>query len=259
MITEALLEMHYHHAIVKAFESVYGAKFLRILKPSPQREVWVGFDQGWARTTMSSDTLFEELRSAIADERKQLEDFYLGYFLQFKRVEEMVRKSPYMPTSYDTPYYRAELSVTPNENTGLSQHETLVRLCNVEGAQVSYVCPMLFSENDVWVEPNTEELVFMDVSSAPKGWATNERHFVTFQDTAGSDAMWASEPTPGKAISFDAWVSNEETKPPKLTGEEVVQLITAAKKELSPAGGDDVSPTSLPPSFSLVRLGVNPD
>src|SRR5437870_3103260 len=39
-ITEALLEMHFHRAILAAFEGVFGARFLRLLKPSPQREAW---------------------------------------------------------------------------------------------------------------------------------------------------------------------------------------------------------------------------
>jgi hypothetical protein len=46
-ITEALLEMHFHRAMVECFSRVFGARFLRLLKPSSQREVWIDFDQGW--------------------------------------------------------------------------------------------------------------------------------------------------------------------------------------------------------------------
>jgi len=33
-VTEALLELHYHRAIVDTFTDVLGARFLRMLKPS---------------------------------------------------------------------------------------------------------------------------------------------------------------------------------------------------------------------------------
>ncbi|MBD2296857.1 hypothetical protein H6G06_26120 [Anabaena sphaerica FACHB-251] len=42
--------MHFHRAIVKNYEKRFGAKFLRLLKPSPQKEAWVGFDQGWTKS-----------------------------------------------------------------------------------------------------------------------------------------------------------------------------------------------------------------
>ena len=43
-ITEALLELHYHRAIVDLFAHFFGAGFMRMLKPSTQQEMWVGFD-----------------------------------------------------------------------------------------------------------------------------------------------------------------------------------------------------------------------
>ena len=39
-VTEALLELHYHRAIVDTFTDVSGARFLRMLKPSTRQEVW---------------------------------------------------------------------------------------------------------------------------------------------------------------------------------------------------------------------------
>lgn len=46
-VVEALLEMHYHPAIVQMFAQTFGARFLRLFKPSTRTEAWVGFDQGW--------------------------------------------------------------------------------------------------------------------------------------------------------------------------------------------------------------------
>lgn len=45
-INESLLEMHYHRAIVECFTQIYGARYLRLFKPSSRLEAWVGFDQG---------------------------------------------------------------------------------------------------------------------------------------------------------------------------------------------------------------------
>lgn len=65
IITEALLEMHFYQAQAKHFETVFGANFLRILKPTTQQEAWVGFDQGWVRTSVSTGELLDYLKDAI--------------------------------------------------------------------------------------------------------------------------------------------------------------------------------------------------
>jgi hypothetical protein len=52
--------MHYHRALVDLFSGMYGQGFVKILKPSPQKEAWVGFDQGWARMSVSEEELIIE-------------------------------------------------------------------------------------------------------------------------------------------------------------------------------------------------------
>jgi len=64
IITEALLEMHYHRGMIDLFQGVFGARMLKLLKPSPQQEAWVGFDQGWAATSLSTADLFASLRQS---------------------------------------------------------------------------------------------------------------------------------------------------------------------------------------------------
>ena len=67
-ITEALLEMHYHCAPIDLFAGYFGARFLRLLKPSTIREAWVGFDQGWVRTELEGSELLSQLRGALSSE-----------------------------------------------------------------------------------------------------------------------------------------------------------------------------------------------
>src|SRR5262245_37654817 len=143
-ITEALLELHYHRAIVDTFAAVFGVPFLRMLKPSTQQEAWVGFDQGWVHTSISNADLYAALASTISVGGSQVQAFHLGYFLQFKVVHTLLRRSHLAPTTFRSPYFRSELSVWPNASTGLSQHETLRRLAAIEGALVYYACPLLF-------------------------------------------------------------------------------------------------------------------
>ncbi len=119
-ITETLLEMHFHRAIVKCFEDTFGAKFLRLLKPSTQMEAWVGFDQGWSRTKLTNADLFSQLKSSIAAGSTAVDKFFLGYFMQFKAVQEMRRLSKYAPATFSAPYLRVELSLEDNPTTGLS-------------------------------------------------------------------------------------------------------------------------------------------
>ena len=81
-VTETLLEMHFHRAIVKCFEDTFGAKFLRLLKPSTKSEAWVGFDQGWTRTTLTNAELFDQLKTTIASGATSVNAFYFGYFMR---------------------------------------------------------------------------------------------------------------------------------------------------------------------------------
>src|SRR4028119_1219889 len=157
-INEALLEMHFHSAVVAHFSNLYGAEFLRILKPVPQKEVWVGFDQGWVYTTVSNEILLNQLKSAIETNATSVSNLYIGYFLQFKVVQRMMSKSKLKPDIYSTPYFRSELSLERNKNSGMSQHETLIRLSDVTNASVSYACGMLFDLDEIYRPPNLAKL-----------------------------------------------------------------------------------------------------
>lgn len=167
VLTEALMEMHFHYAIKDMFESVFGARFLRLLKPSQQREAWVGFDQGWVRTSVSSTEFYNDLKDKIRAEAAE-ENFYLGYFFQFKIVNKIRRSSSIKPPTYTVPYYRVELSLGANQTTGLSQHETLLRLSNIRSAQVYYACPMIFNLDEIYNEPDLNKLAMVPISSSPK-------------------------------------------------------------------------------------------
>ena len=93
-VTEALLEMYYLRAIADLFAQFYGVPFLRLLKPSARQEAWVGFDQGWvAYAPQSTQQLYAKLGETIKAGARQVEGFYVGYFMQFKVLREMVRRS----------------------------------------------------------------------------------------------------------------------------------------------------------------------
>lgn len=237
-VTEALLESYFFSAQVKHFEKVFGANFLRVLKPSPQKEAWVGFDQGWARMSVSREELLDHLKVAIQSRATSVRSFYLGYFLQFKTVQRVSRRSRHIPRGYSIPYLRSELSLQPNKTTRLSQHETLLRLSRINYASVNYACAMLFDLDEVYAEPDLNRLRCVDLLTAPTGWATNEPHFITFRTEDDSAPLWCSQPVGGKSLPFKEWASpDSKTSPKKLTAEEMTNFIETTYKEVTSMAG----------------------
>lgn len=227
ILCESLLEMHFHHAIVDYFRGKYGARFLKLIKPSTNREAWVGFDQGWVKTTMTQDEVLRELQDAIHNHNPSPAGFYLGYFLQFKRVEQMMRRSIYTPPGWLYPCLRSELSLEINPQTGLSQHQTLIALSGVNNASVAYACPMIFDLDEIYDLPNLDLLRMVDVASSPKTFKADERHFIAFKSITDVSPVWLSKPIPAKSMGFKEWAT-EPTGPSKMSGEDVVLLIENA-------------------------------
>lgn len=233
MIGETLLEMHFHAPLIDLFEQTFGTMFLRIIKPSPNRECWVGFDQGWFRSDLSEKQLYDELKSTLKVNGQEVEKLYLAYFFQFKIVHELNRKSKLMSENYSTPYYRSELDLTPNNNTGISQHETLLKLINIKNCQVYYACGMLFESIELYDRPvDLDKLVFIPVKDSPTGWTTNQRHFLVFQDKLGNDMKWCSKPIDGRALPINIVVSQDQGIR-LLTAEELTELIANVRVTIS--------------------------
>jgi len=270
MITEALLEMHFHRAIVDHFIGVFGANFLRLLKPSTRQEAWVGFDQGWVHTTLTTEQLFSELRQAIQSQAFYIDHFYLGYFLQFKIVQRITRQSRLMPSNYTVPYFRSELSLRPNPGTGLSQHETLLRLSDINSTSVCYACAMLFELDEIYEIPDLSRLRCVDVLSSPTGWATNDRHFIAFQGETDPVPLWSSEPVRGEAFGFKEWASpDSKIGPRKLSPQQVIELMEDAVSRIRRAPREPQLPlferkvrepaNLLPDSFTIIEFGTPAD
>ncbi|WP_414545292.1 hypothetical protein [Nostoc sp. CCY0012] len=256
--------MHFHRAIIKRYEKLFGAKVLRLLKPSPQKEAWVGFDQGWTKSDLSEQDLFMQLRSAVSNSSSKLSKFYYGEFLQFKIVEVITRKSKNLPNGFTTPYYRSALSLKPNKLTNKSQHETLCRLSQINGAKVYYACTMIFDQDKLWEEPNLNSLRLVDVETAPNGWLTTESHYIVFQQPNTPNPIWCSDPVPGSALAFGEHLELEnQPSRLRLSGEQTISLINStvdalrseyegefSQRELFP----DVT-RYLPDSMSLYEFG----
>jgi hypothetical protein len=255
-IVEALLEMHYHHAIVELFAQFFGARFLRMFKPSTQQEAWVGFDQGWvAAPSLSNEQLAERLSGAIKIGEQQIQQFYVGYFLQFKVLHEMSRRSRYAP-SYSAPYLRSELSLFPNPSSGLSQHETLLRLSRVHNAFVYYACPRLFDLDEIYDPPDLSTVEIVDVSQAPAGWLPTERHFLAFRKSSLPSPQWLSEPIEAKSFACSEWVTNRNLAPSRRSGAEIVTLIQDCTSALSRTIDHDVGPRKIPQSFTILEFRI---
>ncbi len=265
VITEALLEMHYHRALVDLFANHYGAMFLQLVKPSAVREAWVGFDQGWVRTTLTQSDLLNQLRGVLASQGSIVPKFYVGYFMQFKPVVRISKRGSNCPGTYTAPYYRVALSLKPNRTTGLSQHETLLRLTKVTNSDVTYACPMLFDHDRLYEPPDLDALRIVEVATAPAGWATNQSHFITFQTPDDPNPQWMSEPEPAKVYAVPEWLHSSTRSLPKLTGDQVADLIEAVQRELPSADRKafreerDTMSHRIPACFSVVEFGSAED
>ena len=224
-LTEALLEMHFHSALVDYFTKKYGARQLKLIKPSQYKEAWVGFDQAWVPTTISTSELYDNISKVVSDRTGKIKKLYIGYFLQFKCVDLLSKRSKYTPEMYNLPYYRSELNLSPNKQTGLSQHETLTILSKIKNSSVYYACGMLFNIMDIYSKPDMEKLRLIPVKDAPSTIRRNERHFIAFQEP-NTVPYWCSDPVEGKGFSFEEWASgNLEDGPRLLQASEAMEYI----------------------------------
>ncbi|MFL6197616.1 MAG: hypothetical protein ACJ76J_00420 [Thermoanaerobaculia bacterium] len=223
MITETVLEMHFHKPLMDLFRDTFGLGLtgsINFYKYSPQRECFIGFDQAYAKTELSEEAFFELLRDAAMSSGYRVSDTFLGYFLQFKIVKEMqVRKRYAPPNMTNRPHYRVSLDTTKNINTGLSQHELLYNLNQNPGALVYYACPMIFDRAVLYeINVDLDLLRLADMDTCPSAYGDNDNHFVYFNDRQATP-IWCSEPVDGKAIA-----------PPQLA-----RIVAGRLREVEPA------------------------
>ena len=206
MITETVLEMHYHRPLMDLFRETFGlgpGGTVNFYKYSPQRECFVGFDQAYARTELSEADFFTLIQGVANGSVGSLGDRFIGYFLQFKVVRPMQKRMRLTPATIVTrPHYRASLDTTKNRNTGLSQHELLYNLGKAHGAFVYYACPMVFDRTDLYdVTVDLDTLRLAELTSCPSAYSDNDSHFIYFASPQAVP-VWCSEPVEGRAVSL---------------------------------------------------------
>ena len=200
-INEATLEMHFHVALMDLFRSTYGlgrSGSIEFFKYSPQLERFVGFDQAYVGTELSEEELYRELREAAMNTGYVLSRRLYGYFLQFKTVDQIQRRSRGIPSGFFAPYLRVDLSTNRKRTNHPSQHELLYGLAQNPGSKVYYACPLVFDRTDLYrPEPDLDQLVLADVASCPGSFDDNEHHTLCFQEEA-SLPTWCSDPVEGE-------------------------------------------------------------
>lgn len=246
VVSEAFLEMHFARALADLFSSMYGARFLRLWKPSQNGETYVGFDQGWVRHSGSADAFETAIRSAVATKAPRVATFYVGYFMQFKRVQQMQRSTKFTAPTITGEHLRVEVDLEPSPTTGISQHDTLLRLAGIRGADVSYACGMIFDAAVIYDKPDLAKLRIVPIDAAVvqarAQWNPGERHFIEFQDE-DSEPVWCSEPVEGRALSAEAWAREAR----RLRASEVLAIMEAARGVLERQRG-------LPPHLTVLEF-----
>jgi len=204
-ITETVLEMHYHKALMDLFRTTFGLGGqgeLNFYKYSPQNETFVGFDQAYVKTDLGSAQFLSMMRDRAMNHQYQFhpDDCFMGYFLQFKVVHPMQVQNRHTPTAVTSiPHYRVSLDTHRKMKTGLSQHELLFNLNQNKGALVYYACPMVFDRSDLYsVNVDLDSLNLADLDTCPSDYPDNENHFIFF-DRPNSAPIWCSDPKEGKS------------------------------------------------------------
>jgi hypothetical protein len=204
-LNETVFEMHFHRPLIDLFRRECGLgknKDINFCKYSPQKEVFIGFDQAYAMSEKNDDEFYQELREAAMNRGYRLRTTYIAYFLQFKVVSRLMRRYAKTPPQISSnPHFRSALDTTRNERTGFSQHELLFDLNRNEKAFVYYACPMIFEKADLYTPTVDLGLLRLaDLSTCPSSYSDNEKHYIYFENP-DADPIWCSDPVAGSALS----------------------------------------------------------
>lgn len=208
-INETVLEMHFHGPIMEAIRETFGLGdgAFNFYKYSPQREAFVGFDQAYVKTDLGGDDLFTVLRDRAQNHDYEISGFFFGYFLQFKVVKELSKRSKNTPNQVTSnPHYRSQIDTRCLTSKDYSQHHLLFNLSQNTNAFVYYACPMLFDRTALYQNPpDLETLTLVDVRSCSSAYIDNESHYIYF-DQPDSSPIWCSEPIEGKSQTGIEWI-----------------------------------------------------
>jgi hypothetical protein len=261
--------MHFHKPLMDLFRQKFGlgnGGKINFYKYSPQKEVFVGFDQAYAMTELSDDDFFQMLKESATTKSYKLPKTFVAYFLQFKVVKKMTTIRKQTPEGISTkPHYRSTLDTTRNQKTGFSQHELLHQLSHNEGAIVYYACPMLFDKADLYaISVDLTRLRLADVLSCPLNYSDNQAHYIYF-DTPTSDPIWCSDPVEGKAVAAADFVSAVTDKllelDPARSAEALLSLLTRIRGLPRPMGarssdvpGEETALALVHDSLTIIEL-----
>jgi hypothetical protein len=206
-INETTLEMHYHFAMMDLFRSTFGVgptgRF-SFFKYSIRKEKFLGFDQAYLQTTLSDQELYKDL--ADIAQGKQNSPKYIGYFLQFKKVDERTKVMSNIPPSVTaySPFYGVKLSTKRDAKNNLSQHELLKNISSSStGAFVYYACPLLFDKLELYVrDADLDQIVLVEVNSSTPRLTDNKPHNIYFSSPT-STPEWCSDPVQGVSTNME--------------------------------------------------------
>lgn len=111
-IAESLLEMHYFRVLVRHYKSMFSGKKIEIFKPSTSSEHWYGFDQVYFWASVPKPKVIEDIKAHIHGTDSPAFTSFRAFFLQFKVVEKVKKRSALSPPLWTTPYCPCDESKT---------------------------------------------------------------------------------------------------------------------------------------------------
>ena len=217
-VCEAFLGDHFYPALAALYERRMGIRFLRFFRPSIYGG-WIGREKGRGNLRISHESLLFELSKRLPGRR------YLCLLIQMKLIERRVRRGPYTPAGYPSEHYRFELDLRPDPITGMSEHEALLQLGELDQAAVLYGCGMLLSADQVMALPNPADLRLIRPQSVA---ADGERHFVFFKHPEDRRPLWDGR-QPVDAGTPVEWMASG-SMPEPLSADDTASLLVEIER-----------------------------
>lgn len=239
---EGLIERSYHALWERHFAAKHTSGY-EVFVPGKE-EVHVGYDLGFAKSRrnfkFSTDQFFDWMKQRIASTSRADNAILFAYFYQYKVIKNVAclkrihDKTIFNGLTTNFHYnaeaeaFRTEIDTVRNTyNKGkskrpFSQHEALCRLSRIAGVEVAYCTPRFLESDGIKPEPQRSlaDLTLTRVDSKTPIFKDKDTHYLYFQDLAGKNAAWCSEP-----VAADS--AYEPQGPELMTARQLLGLMKA--------------------------------